>query len=138
MRKETFKGYILEELLAFLIRNTGYRLLVHPQQDPQELGWERGRLVVKGRGTVHQADVLGELNWIPAFTWDARLCVPTESPRTFVGHLVRHGLIPRAAIRNGRPLKMNLESGYSSPGGVFILLSRASAAPNRADKLATP
>jgi len=30
--KETLKGYILEEILAYLIRTTGYELLVDPNQ----------------------------------------------------------------------------------------------------------
>jgi hypothetical protein len=34
---ETLKGYVLEEILARLIRNTGYRLLVDESQDAQEL-----------------------------------------------------------------------------------------------------
>lgn len=76
--REALQGYILEEVLAYLIRNTGYRLLVDAAQDPTELGWERNGLVVKGRGAVHQVDVLGELMWIPAFTYPLRLFVEAK------------------------------------------------------------
>lgn len=76
--REALRGYILEEVLAYLIRNTGYRLLVDAVQDPTELGWERNGLVVKGRGAVHQVDVLGELMWIPAFTYPLRLFVEAK------------------------------------------------------------
>lgn len=69
LSKETLRGYILEEVLAYLIRNTGYELLVDRTQDPYELENKGHGLVVKGRGTVHQADVLGQLRWIPAFTY---------------------------------------------------------------------
>jgi hypothetical protein len=76
--KETLRGYILEEVLAYLIRNTGYELLVYSAQDPDELATRGHGLVVKGRGTVHQADVLGQLRWIPAFTYPLRLFVEAK------------------------------------------------------------
>ncbi len=72
------KGYLLEEILAYLIKNTGYRLLVDPSQDPRELGRRGNGLVVQGRGGVHQADVLGQLLWIPAFTFPIRLFVEAK------------------------------------------------------------
>jgi hypothetical protein len=75
INKDTLKGYLLEEVLAYLIRNTGYKLLVDPRQDSRDLDWERNGLVVKGRGATHQVDVLGELEWIPAFTYPLRGCL---------------------------------------------------------------
>ena len=76
--EESLRGYILEEVLAYLIRTTGYELLVDPSQDPRELGRKGSGLVVKGRGAVHQVDVLGELKWIPAFTFPLRLIVEAK------------------------------------------------------------
>jgi len=70
---DSMKGYILEEVLAYLIRNAGYRLLVDPEQDPYDLDWKGNGLVVKGRGTYHQVDVLGQLEWPPPFTFPIRL-----------------------------------------------------------------
>jgi hypothetical protein len=32
--RDTLRGYVLEELLAMLIQNTGYRLLADASQDP--------------------------------------------------------------------------------------------------------
>ena len=72
------RGYILEEVLAYLIKNTGYSLLVDQSQDPCELKNKSNGLVVKGRGGWHQADVLGELAWIPAFTFPIRLFVDAK------------------------------------------------------------
>lgn len=69
MQRDAAHGYVLEEVLAWLIRNAGYRLLVDPIQDERELARRGAGLVVRGRGGVHQADVLGELAWIPAFTF---------------------------------------------------------------------
>lgn len=78
---ESLKGYLLEEVLAYLIRNAGYRLLVHPSQDPRELRARANGLVVVGRGGMHQADVLGQLHWVPAFTFPIRLFVEAKFRR---------------------------------------------------------
>ena len=82
---ETLKGYLLEEILAHLIRNTGYKLLVDPSQDPRELARRRNGLVVQGRGGVHQVDVLGQLLWIPAFTFPIRLFVEAKYRKARTG-----------------------------------------------------
>lgn len=76
--RESLKGFILEEIIAYLIQNTGYNLLVDPVQDSRELDRRGNGLVVKGRGAVHQADVLGQLVWIPAFTFPLRLFVEAK------------------------------------------------------------
>ncbi|MCV0384765.1 MAG: hypothetical protein K5799_15190 [Erythrobacter sp.] len=62
IHKSTLKGYILEELLAKLVQDSGYMLLVHMQQDTWALGGGGNGLRVHGRGADHQVDVLGELN----------------------------------------------------------------------------
>ncbi|MEV0367350.1 restriction endonuclease [Nocardia fusca] len=67
------KGYLLEEALAWLLRSSGYRLLVHADQDPVELVDQGGDLRVRGRGALHQADVLGEFTFTPAFSMPVRL-----------------------------------------------------------------
>jgi len=83
--EKALRGYILEEVLAYLIRNAGYKLLVTPEQDPRELGWGGNGLVVKGRGGLHQVDVLGELEWIPAFTYPIRLFLEAKFRNKPVG-----------------------------------------------------
>lgn len=85
IKNDTLKGYILEEVLAYLIRNTGYKLLVDSRQDPQDLDNRGNGLVVKGRGGVHQVDVLGQLEWIPAFTFPLRLFVEAKFRRGKTG-----------------------------------------------------
>ena len=77
--RDTLRGYVLEELLAKLIQNTGYRLLADASQDPVELENQPNGLAVRGRGAVHQVDVLGELLWIPAFTFPIRLFVEAKA-----------------------------------------------------------
>ena len=59
LSRETLRGYVLEELLAKLIQNTGYRLLVDASQDSEELENRANGLAVRGRGGTHQVDVLG-------------------------------------------------------------------------------
>lgn len=110
---EALRGYMLEEVLAYLIRNTGYRLLVDESQDPIELGWERNGLVVKGRGALHQVDVLGELMWIPAFTYPLRLFVEAKfrGKRTDIA-TVRNAVGSMLDInQNNMPQAMRLNGG---------------------------
>lgn len=75
---ESLAGYILEEMLAYLLRNAGYRLLTDAIQDPLELANQHHGLVIHGRGADHQVDVLGELLWIPAFTYPLRLMLEAK------------------------------------------------------------
>jgi hypothetical protein len=79
------RGYLLEEALAFLVKKSGYSLLVSPRQDPSSLEERGNGLVVRGRGAVHQVDVLGELDWIPAFTFPLRLFLEAKFQRTKTG-----------------------------------------------------
>lgn len=62
IHRSTLKGYILEELLARLIKQSGYSLLVDKRQDSWSLDGGGNGLRVHGRGADHQVDVLGELN----------------------------------------------------------------------------
>lgn len=72
------KGYLLEEVVASLIRNAGYRLLTRPEDDPHDLSLMSNGLQVRGRGGFHQADVLGELTWAPAFGNPIRLFIEAK------------------------------------------------------------
>jgi len=67
------RGYLLEECLAWLLRGSGYRLLLSTADDPVELEVRGQELRVRGRGTSHQVDVLGELAFTPAFSLPVRL-----------------------------------------------------------------
>ncbi len=85
LSREALRGYVLEELVARLIRSTGYSLLVDASQDRAQLENRHSGLVVRGRGGVHQVDVLGELAWIPAFTFPIRLVVEAKARQGKVG-----------------------------------------------------
>jgi hypothetical protein len=71
--RAVLRGYLLEEALAWLLRNAGYRLLVHADQDRDELTMRGSVLRVRGRGATHQVDVLGEFVFTPAFSLPIRL-----------------------------------------------------------------
>ncbi|MFF6786837.1 hypothetical protein [Streptomyces sp. NPDC012510] len=73
MSDSSLRGYLLEESLAWLLRSSGYRLLVHEKQDPADLTMSGNTLLVRGRGAVHQVDVLGEFAFTPAFSLPVRL-----------------------------------------------------------------
>jgi len=72
------KGYLLEEIVAYLIKNAGYRLITDVQTDPHDLALMGNGLQVRGRGGYHQADVLGELSWAPAFGNPIRLFIEAK------------------------------------------------------------
>jgi len=76
--EQQIRGYVPEEVLAFLIKNSGYYLLPDASYDPQELVDQPNGLAVRGRGATHQADVLGQLSWAPAFTYPLRLFVEAK------------------------------------------------------------
>jgi hypothetical protein len=69
----TISGYALEEVLARLLRENGYALLVRESQDRDALRDGRHGLLVRGRGTDHQADALGELLVPAPFSLPVRL-----------------------------------------------------------------
>lgn len=73
IRESALRGYLLEETLAWLLRSSAYELLVSADQDPAELVPHGNELRVRGRGTTHQVDVLGEFAYTPAFSLPVRL-----------------------------------------------------------------
>lgn len=78
LKKEALRGYILEEVLAYLIRSTGYHIIVSASEDTEDLEDTSIGLSVIGRGARHQVDILGQLEWIPAFTFPLRLFVEAK------------------------------------------------------------
>jgi len=113
--KEALRGYILEEILAYLIKNTGYNLLVDQSQDSEELRNRRHGLVVKGRGAEHQADVLGQLRWIPAFTFPIRLFVEAKFRKS------KTGIEP---VRNAVGIVEDINQNYTRLEKSNILMKR--------------
>lgn len=61
------RGYLLEEVLAWLLKTSGYELLAVGDDSPDVLGQTNHGLVVRGRGAWHQADALGEFRHVPPF-----------------------------------------------------------------------
>ncbi|WP_083391104.1 restriction endonuclease [Parafrankia soli] len=93
---EQLRGYVLEEVLARLLHDSGYRLLVSETQDPEALKRGAHGLLVRGRGTDHQADVLGELTLPAPFSLPLRLFVEAKyrTMKTGLGDVRNaHGVI---------------------------------------------
>jgi hypothetical protein len=67
------RGYVLEEVLARLLRHNGYSLLVDAGQDRDALTSGANGLLVRGRGADHQVDALGELLIPTPFSLPLRL-----------------------------------------------------------------
>ncbi|WP_255632788.1 restriction endonuclease [Amycolatopsis sp. TNS106] len=75
---DALRGHVLEEHLARLLRSNGYHLLVSERQDPDALKRGAHGLLVRGRGTDHQADVLGELARPAPFSLPLRIFVEAK------------------------------------------------------------
>lgn len=104
---ETLAGYVLEDILAALLQDNGYRLLVHRSQDPDALDRADGELVVKGRSASHQADALGELE----------VSIPFASPvRLFLEAKCRKKPTGIADVRNAHGVISDVNERYSSEG----------------------
>lgn len=73
----SLRGFLLEEALAYLVRGAGYQLIEMAGSDPNLRNDSNGLRVI-GRGGEHQADVLGELQWTPAFSNPVRLFVEAK------------------------------------------------------------
>lgn len=71
--ERALRGYLLEEVLAWLLRNSGYSLLTEGDKDESELIQRGSTLEVRGRGAEHQVDVLGQFPFTPAFSLPIRL-----------------------------------------------------------------
>lgn len=76
--EQQVRGYLLEEALAWLIRNSGYHLLTRSDEDGTELVQKKNTLYVQGRGAEHQVDVLGAFPFTPAFSLPIRLFVEAK------------------------------------------------------------
>lgn len=114
---EALRGYVLEELLATLLHASGYRLLVNARQDPDALMHGKHGLLVRGRGTNHQADVLGELVLPTPFSLPIRLFVEAKYRRR-----MRTGL---SDVRNAYGVVHDINEQYAS------LAARRHAVPMR-------
>ncbi|WP_327235372.1 restriction endonuclease [Streptomyces sp. NBC_01317] len=91
------RGYLLEEVLAWLLRSSGYELLSaadEEEKDPERrvLAQRNNGLAVRGRGAWHQADALGQFRYVPPFSLPVRLFVEAK----FTGRNVK---LP--TVRNG-------------------------------------
>lgn len=78
LKESDLRGYVLEEVLGRLLSRSGYRLLSEAHQDPDALRAGRHGLLVRGRGSDHQADALGDLIIPTPFSLPIRLFVEAK------------------------------------------------------------
>lgn len=74
MKKSQAKGYLLEIVLAKLLKVNGYDLVTSTDNEDNEIvNLPRNGLNIKGRGAYHQFDSLGTFRITPPFTHPIRL-----------------------------------------------------------------
>ncbi len=79
------RGYLLEEALAWLLRNSAYDLITSVLPGDPWLVPSPAGLAVRGRGAAHQADVLGEFAFTPPFSLPIRMFVEAKFYTTPIG-----------------------------------------------------
>jgi hypothetical protein len=126
--KAALRGYLLEEVLAFLVYRSGYEPIFTAPPDDPDLSMGPNGLLITGRGADHQVDTLGELTWMPAFTYPTRLFVEAkfreqttgiDTVRSLIGTLLdlNQNHLTRAIRRRGaRP---ELIARYHYAGALF-------------------
>ncbi|MFF5759840.1 hypothetical protein OG495_36290 [Streptomyces longwoodensis] len=99
--KGPLRGYLLEEVLAWLLRSSGFEVLTAADDldtEPKVLKEDKNGLQVRGRGAWHQVDALGQFRYVPPFSLPVRLFVeakyltttPVQLPTVRNGHGVIH------------------------------------------------
>ncbi|WP_405528944.1 restriction endonuclease [Streptomyces canus] len=100
--KGPLRGYLLEEVLAWLLRSSGFEVLTADDDKDKEpwkvLKKDKNGLLVRGRGAWHQVDALGQFRYVPPFSLPVRLFVeakylttaPVGLPTVRNGHGVIH------------------------------------------------
>jgi hypothetical protein len=118
------EGLLLQESLAWLLRFSGYRLLVHEGQDPVLVS-DSNTLQIRGRGALHQVDVLGEFVFTPAFSMPVRLFLEAKYYQGRCGlEIVRnaHGVVHdvnekfMTRARTGRGSTSSIRALFSAGG----------------------
>jgi len=112
---QALRGYVLEEVLARLLRRSGYRLLVRESQDPDALKGDKNVLLVRGRGANHQADALGELLIPTPFSFPIRLFAEAKFTKEAIG---------LGAVRNAVSVISDVNERYASDAKVKFPLRR--------------
>ena len=103
MKKSQAKGYLLEIVLAKLLKVNGYDLVTSSDNEIRFL--ERNGLNVKGRGGYHQFDSLGTFRITPPFVYPIRLFLEAKFYTNKVG-------IDR--IRMGIGILQDVNTNYST------------------------
>ena len=72
------RGMLLEEVLLFLLKISGYRTIETIEPNDSTLGLSAAGLEVKGRGANHQIDAIADFEITPPFTYPLRLLVEAK------------------------------------------------------------
>jgi hypothetical protein len=112
---ESLAGYVLEDILAFLLQDNGYKLLVDASQDGDALEPGSNGLLVRGRGANHQADALGELSYAIPFSLPIRLFVEAKCQADSIGI---------ADVRNALGVLSDVNERYAVDGKYQFPLRR--------------
>ncbi|MER5822142.1 hypothetical protein ABT086_07630 [Streptomyces mirabilis] len=104
------RGYLLEEVLAWLLRSSGFEVLTH-EDDKDKEPWKvlkkgNNGLLVRGRGAWHQVDALGQFRYVPPFSLPVRLFVEAK-------YLIKTP-VGLGTVRNGHGVIHDINEGETT------------------------
>lgn len=100
MRMSQFKGYLLEDVVAYLLKQNGFELLSHRSvsnrenfDGSREFEYFGNGYNIQGRGGKHQFDTIGTFKWNIPFLNPIRLFVEAKFNKKPIGiEIVRNGI----------------------------------------------
>lgn len=108
--KGPLRGYLLEEVLAWLLRSSGFEVLTADDDKDKEpwkvLKKDKNGLLVRGRGAWHQVDALGQFRYVPPFSLPVRLFVEAKYLTT--------ASVGLPTIRNGHGVIHDVNEGETT------------------------
>src|SRR3990167_6113949 len=73
MNESQFKGIVFEELLRYFLKQHGYTLVPKDISNYYGVSYKQNGLNLKGRGSWHQIDALGQFEFYVPFVYPIRL-----------------------------------------------------------------
>jgi len=111
------KGVILEEVVLYILRKSGYEIVEHSEDDPT-LTTSGAGICVKGRACEHQIDAIADFSLPQPFIYPSRLLVEAKC--------YRDKTIGIDIIRNAVGVYKDLQEYWTPPNDNLILKKRYS------------
>ena len=144
------RGILLEEIILFLLKTSGYSAIEDPKRDPEVLRLGPSGMEVNGRGGNHQIDAIADFNISAPFSYPQRLLLEakcySDTYKVGIG-IVRNAVGVLKDVSefwvtrtNGVPAKSRYHYQYAifSTSGYFPRIRAAAGGQQEANRTASP